>query len=221
MRKLRIATFNIHHGEGLDGVTDLSRIANALEPARARFIALQELDRGMERSGRVDQPAELSELLGMEVRFFPTLERDGEYGIAVACADGFDADFEPLPRVGREEPRGVIVARWRGVTFISTHLSLKARPRRIQTEFLAKLAAEADPPVVVMGDLNQRRDTLGPLFEAGLEPGPKVLKTLARGWRRRELDHVLAGRGARVESNKSYRSKVSDHRPVSALVEKP
>jgi endonuclease/exonuclease/phosphatase family metal-dependent hydrolase len=221
VRKLRIATFNIHHGQGLDGVIDLSRIAGALEPARARFIALQELDRGMERSGRVDQPAELAELLGMDVRFFPTLERDGEYGIAVASADDFETDFESLPQVGREEPRGVIIARWRGVTFISTHLSLKARPRRIQTEFLAKLAAEADPPVVVMGDLNQRRDTLRPLFEVGLEPGPKVLKTLARGWRRRELDHVLAGRGARVEANKSYRSKVSDHRPVSALVERP
>jgi endonuclease/exonuclease/phosphatase family metal-dependent hydrolase len=222
VRKLRIATFNIHHGQGLDGITDLRRIADALQPARPRFIALQELDRGMERSGRVDQPAELSELLGMEVRFFPTLEKDGEYGIAVASADDFDADFEMLPQVGREEPRGVIVARWRGVTFLATHLSLKARPRRIQTEFLASLAAEADPPVVVLGDLNQTRDTLRPLFEIGLEPGPKRLHTLAKGWwRRRELDHVLAGFGARVDANKSYRSKVSDHRPVAALLERP
>src|SRR5688500_12770930 len=170
---------------------------------------MQELDRGMERSDRVDQPAVLGELLGMEVRFFPTLERDGEYGIAVASADDFDADFEPLPQVGREEPRGAIVARWREVTVITTHLSLKPRPRRIQTELQAKRAAEADPAVVVMGVLNQTRDTLGPLFEIGLEPGPKWLKTLARGqwWRRRELDHVLAGFGARVGDNESFRSK--------------
>ncbi|MGH2807888.1 MAG: endonuclease/exonuclease/phosphatase family protein [Actinomycetota bacterium] len=220
MRRLRIATFNIHHGQGLDGITDLRRIAAALKPARPRFVALQELDRGMERSGRVDQPAELSDLLGMEVRFFPTLERDGEYGIAVASADDMDTDFEPLPRGGREEPRGVIIARWRGVTFLATHLSLKAGARRLQTEFLARLAAEADPPVVVVGDLNQSRDTLLPLFEIGLEPGPKQLKTLSRGWRRREFDHVLAGRGARVEANKSYRTRVSDHRPVAALVER-
>ena len=112
----------------------------------------------------------------------------------------------------------MIVARWRDVSILVTHLSRHPGARALQTRELADLALEVDPPVIVMGDLNQGRDALGPLTAAGLRPSPDRLRTLAKPWRRSEIDHVLAGRGARVTSSRVVRSVASDHRPVVATV---
>ena len=218
---LRVATFNIHHGEGRDGRTDLRRTAAAIATTGARLIALQELDVGMARSGRVDQPSELAELLGLQVRFFPTLHRDGDYGIGVAAEDDMAPRFEPLPRISDEEPRGVVIASWRGTTVLATHLSLKERPRRVQTEALAGMVADLRGPVVLLGDLNQGHAALGPLTEAGLTPSPNRHPTMARRLRRRQLDHVLAGGGAEVLRSWTVRSRASDHLPVAAEVQTP
>ena len=219
MPTLTVATFNVHHCRGLDGRIDIGRIATTIAGTGAELVGLQELDRGMARSGRVDQPEALAERLGYAVDFFATLERDGEYGIGVAAVGRPEVEFRSLERVGDEEPRGVIVARWRGVSLLVTHLSRHPAARELQTQQLADVAREVDPPVVVMGDLNQGRDDLGPLAAAGLAPSPRRLHTLAKPWRRGELDHVLAGRGARVVSARTVRSLASDHRPVVASIE--
>lgn len=60
---MRLASYNIQFGRGRDGRFDLARIAHEL--AGADLIALQEVDRYWQRSGLVDQPAELARLLDM------------------------------------------------------------------------------------------------------------------------------------------------------------
>ena len=50
----RVMTFNIHHGEGVDGKVDLDRIANVILEANADAVALQEVDRNARRTGGVD-----------------------------------------------------------------------------------------------------------------------------------------------------------------------
>ena len=52
---VRVLTYNIRHGEGMDGVYDLGRIAEIIRGAHPDVVALQEVDRGTERSGRADQ----------------------------------------------------------------------------------------------------------------------------------------------------------------------
>ena len=129
--QLRVATFNVHHGRGLDGVLDLERTAAAIAETVADVVALQELDRGMKRSGGVDQPAELARLLGVQVEFFPTLERagGGQYGIGLASRIPItEARFVPLPQLGTEEPRGAITAQCSGISLVCTHLSTQRRP---------------------------------------------------------------------------------------------
>lgn len=218
---VRVATYNIHHGEGLDRRIDLRRTAAAIAATGARVVALQELDVGMERSGRVDQPAELAELLGLEVSFFATIHRDGDYGVGVAAEKEVSTRFELMPRLADEEPRGAVIVTWQGVTIVGTHLSLKERPRRIQTEALAALVAGIEGPVVLLGDLNQTHSTLGPLLDLGLAPSPDRHPTLARRVRARQLDHVLAGGGAVVLRSWTVRSRASDHLPVAAEVQTP
>ena len=59
--KLAVATYNIHHGEGVDGRLDLRRVADELRATKADVIGLQEVDRHFDaRSEFVDQAQRLS-----------------------------------------------------------------------------------------------------------------------------------------------------------------
>ncbi len=58
---MRIVTYNIQYGHGRDGGTDLARIARAVDGADV--IALQEVERFWQRTGMIDQAAELAALL--------------------------------------------------------------------------------------------------------------------------------------------------------------
>jgi len=60
-QRLKLITYNIQFGRGLDGVYDLDRIAHAVEDADV--IALQEVERNFPRSGYIDQPGELAKRL--------------------------------------------------------------------------------------------------------------------------------------------------------------
>ena len=62
---LRVMTWNIRHGEGLDGRVDLERIAAVIRASGADLVGLQEVDRGVRRTGGVDMPAELARLTGL------------------------------------------------------------------------------------------------------------------------------------------------------------
>jgi len=71
-RTFRMMTFNIHHGEGVDGRIDLERIAAVIRDERADIVALQEVDKGVERTARRDLAEELSKLTGMKALFSNT-----------------------------------------------------------------------------------------------------------------------------------------------------
>ena len=58
---MKIVSYNIQYGLGADGQYDLQRIADEIETAD--IIALQEVERFWQRSGMVDEPQRLSEML--------------------------------------------------------------------------------------------------------------------------------------------------------------
>src|SRR5690348_3713888 len=65
----RVLSYNIHHGEGIDGKIDIKRIAGFIKETKADIVGLQEVDRGVERTARQDFPKELAKLTGMKVYF--------------------------------------------------------------------------------------------------------------------------------------------------------
>jgi endonuclease/exonuclease/phosphatase family metal-dependent hydrolase len=220
VRVMRVATFNLHHCEGRDGVIDLERIARVIVKTEASLVALQELDQGMARSGGVDQPKVLQDLTGMTVSFFPTLRRGkGLFGVGLAAAEPVQAQLQELPREPHDEPRGVIVARWNDICVLATHLSREAGPRLGQTRALALTAAAETGPTLVMGDLNQTLPTLKPLLDAGFSCPAKPEPTFGRLWRKRQIDFVLARGGLRVARWWALKSDASDHLALSATVE--
>lgn len=218
--RVRVATFNVHHCRGSDGVVDVTRTAAVLAEAEADVIALQELDRDLPRSGHADQPAELARLLGIEVRFFPTLERaGGEYGIGIAAAHALvDLRFVPLPQLRQEEPRGVVTAAWLGAHVVATHLSTDRRARRVHLAALAALARGLEGPAIVMGDLNLGPRPLSIFRNLGYS-GAFGHATLPRRFPARQIDHILVSPGVQVVDSWTIRTDASDHLPLVADLE--
>ena len=58
---MKLVTYNIQYSLGRDGHLDLARIVEAVRGAD--IVALQEVARHMPRTGGIDQPARLAELL--------------------------------------------------------------------------------------------------------------------------------------------------------------
>src|SRR5438045_8194916 len=83
-KKIRVMTYNIHVGVGMDKKLDLARIAGVINQQHPDLVGLQEVDRGVERSQRIDEIAELAKLTKMEYAFAFNLKyQGGQYGVAI------------------------------------------------------------------------------------------------------------------------------------------
>ena len=97
---LRVLTYNIHIGKGLDGKLDLERIARVIRDSKADVVALQEVDVKTRRTENVDQAAELARLTNMHVHFGKAMDHDGgAYGVAILSR------FELSEKIGRASCR--------------------------------------------------------------------------------------------------------------------
>lgn len=168
-RPLRVSTFNIHHGVGLDDLLDLERIAATVESTEAEVVGLQEVDRHFgERSAFVDQATWLAERLGMYVVFGANLDRDPltpeaprrQYGTAILSRHRITEWTNTLlPRPEGGEQRGLLEAvvsvRGLPVRVFNTHLQHNSQVERLaQIAALREILADADESVVLLGDLN-------------------------------------------------------------------
>ena len=160
MRRLRVMTYNIHRGRGIDRKIDLGRIAAVIESYTPDVVALQEVDVGCKRSGCIDQAHDLAQRLGMEMVFAPNLEwSDGErYGIATLTKLPIKSSRHlKLPLQYRSEPRSSLITMlgWgegHVVEVINTHLSILFKERPGQVAAIA--AAMANEALIVAGDFN-------------------------------------------------------------------
>jgi endonuclease/exonuclease/phosphatase family metal-dependent hydrolase len=236
---IRVLTYNIHHAEGRDGRIDLARIAAVVQSAGADLVALQEVDRGMARTGGVDQVAELARLLGMHAEFGRAIDlQGGSYGLAVLSRWPIEsAENRPLPFSPDHEPRIALTVRLRAgrhgpwLRFTNTHLDNTREPndRLTQAEALnALLPAVPSEPTLLAGDFNSRPGT--DVFQAlqahwtvalpDALPGDSIAPGPGRRGPRGDLVLFRPAEGWRlVESRSLDESVASDHRPVLTVLE--
>ena len=82
--RLRVMTYNIHVGVGMDKQLNLQRIADVVKLEHPDLVGLQEVDRGVKRTEGIDEIAELGRLTGMEYAFAHNLDyQGGQYGVAI------------------------------------------------------------------------------------------------------------------------------------------
>ncbi|MEE2896111.1 MAG: endonuclease/exonuclease/phosphatase family protein, partial [Planctomycetota bacterium] len=159
--RIRVATWNIRHGRGLDGRVDLERIARVIEDIDADIVALQEVDEVVRRSGLVDQAAWLAERLGMRAVFGSFMEHQGgRYGMAMLS--GLPIEHSEVWRLtDGHEPRVALAVRvlpptGPAVAVVGVHFDWVEDDEfrhRQATETMARLR-RLDVPWIVLGDFN-------------------------------------------------------------------
>src|SRR5213078_999523 len=81
---LRVMTYNIHVGIGMDKKLDLARVAGVIKAQHPDLVGLQEVDRGVMRTQRLDEIVELAKLTRMDYAFAFNLNyQGGQYGVAI------------------------------------------------------------------------------------------------------------------------------------------
>ncbi len=165
---LRVLCYNIHYGQGTDGHYDIERLAGVIAAAKPDLVALQEVDVGVKRSGRVHEAQRLAELTGMAVRFGPTQHYEGGlFGNAVLTRlPILDVAIYPLPYTEATAervtyPRGAIAVTVRGpedqpLRFVSTHFQHNVPEDRLaEAKAINQLFAGDDGvPTILAGDIN-------------------------------------------------------------------
>jgi len=160
--RLTFMSYNIHVGVGMDKRQDLGRIAEVIRRSRADIVGLQEVDRGVERTGRVDEIVELARLTGMDYAFAHNLDyQGGQYGVAVLSRFPILAiDHRRFVRRPERERRGFIRVEvsvgGRRLNFVTTHLDYQSAEGRLaETRQLLRALEAVNGPLVVTGDFNE------------------------------------------------------------------
>ncbi len=227
---LRILAYNIHHGEGMDSVVDLQRIADLIAELDVDVVTLQEVDSVTQRTGMVDQTRRLAELTGMSAAFGRFMDHDGgAYGMAVLSRwPMLDATNWTLPE--GPEPRSALAVKVRSplsgreAVVVGIHFYGTNEERLNQALTLEDHLRSETAPIILAGDFNST-------------PGTGVMDHLTLGWTiaakgedhltfpayrpDREIDFIVYRPADALEVREQVlldEPVISDHRPLVAIV---
>lgn len=231
VEQLRVATYNIQSGRS----SSLAGVAAALREMDADLIALQEVQRGVDRDAPVDQARELAAKLGMYSAYAPAKNKgDGDFGVAVLSRLPLvAAERVPLAATFSGEPRVALdvtaCAGDRSLRFVAVHGDVMPWAARSNSEHVAQLITPSvGEGVIVAGDFNLRPDDEGPGFlkRAGLVD---VIASFAEGptfptrpgLQPRRIDYLFLDSplAQRVRAVVIPQTQASDHFPVVADVD--
>lgn len=152
--KLRIASYNIHHGEGMDGKLDFVRIGSLLGKLNADVIAIQEIDSAATRTNGSYGLGEMADQTGYHPTYGPSIDfQGGKYGVGILSRERPLKTWRiPLP--GKSEPRTLLMAEFDKYVFACTHLSLDEDERLASVPLIEHEAASCAKPFIVAGDWN-------------------------------------------------------------------
>ncbi len=233
-RQVRVLSYNIHHAEGIDAKIDVERIANVIKGANPDVAAIQEVDQGTARTGRIDMPAELGRLTGMQHAFARNIDHDGGgYGTLVLTRLPIKGnELYRLPSHYKGEQRGVqVVELGEGddtFIFCSTHLDYRPEDheRLASVEKInAAVAGFGDKPMLLAGDLNAYPDSkvLAEFAHLWQRANAEVLPTFPSEVPTDQIDYVLvrpAPRWKTIEARVLDEPVASDHRPLLVVLER-
>ena len=232
---LRVATWNIKHGRGMDGRLDLERTATVLATFDADIVALQEVDEVVRRSDRVDQAAWLADRLGMHAAFGSFMDyQGGRYGLAILSRFPIE-HAETWRLTDGNEPRVAQAIRFKtpsgeSITAACVHFDWVDDDgfRFTQaSETMARLR-DLDTPWIVLGDFNDTPDsrTMRGFHALGRDASkPRdATATFPADDPRIEIDFIVTGPGDHWtvdEVEVIDEGVASDHRPVIAVLQSP
>ncbi len=230
--QLRVLSYNIHHGRGIDDRVDLERLARVIKACHPDLVALQEVDNGTQRTDGVDQAAELAEMTGLHGQFARQIDFEGgQYGQAILSRWPLsDLQIHWLPGEPDRERRIVatcsIALPGRALLFGTTHLHhANVNLRLRQASAIGEVFDGRPETVLLAGDLNAEPEQ-APVVEllktwAVVHSGT-ALPTFPTVDPIKQIDYIFYRPSERlrvVSAEVIDEAMASDHRPLLAVLE--
>lgn len=245
--RLRLVSFNIHHGEGAGGENTLRAQAELLRDLNADVVFLQEVDSCTRRSGGIDQTSFLARDSAFRYHVFgKNMDMDGgDYGNAILSrfeltwgAHYVIPAHEPhLPRLFEKtgalyplEPRGILRAEARidgtKYTLLSAHFGFLQSELREGVDAVVSLARRVNGPVLMGSDMNtmdQNAPELARLREVVVDCAAALhqesIATFPADNPMERLDYILVRGPFRTLECQVVATRTSDHRPIVVDIE--
>ncbi len=216
MKKLKIVSYNIRHGE--DAGFDMSLLADCIKSVDGDIVGIQEMDMCADRSGGRNQLEELKAALGFEYGYFLDCIgiKGGKYGTAVVSKYPItDIRIYPLTlyKGGEDRKLGVYTVDVDGtsLTFANTHLDFVCR-EAIETQMLElNEHLKTCEPLVLTGDFNTDDMTLFRKIENVeyvMNEETAIVTFPANG---ETIDNIIYRGNIRVENFGTVQNSHSDH----------
>lgn len=218
--RIKVMTYNIHHGRGIDKRFSIKRIAEVIENENPDIVSINEADKYNIRSWFIDEPAKLSNLLGMDYFFGDNVKiLFMKYGnVVLTKLPILNAENILLPASG--EQRGVVKAKLsiegQKMNILCTHLSLSRKMRELQFEQIRQMVTNSSEPSILAGDFNCKTEELNPLFSQ-MQP-TEGHYTYSATRPTSTLDYIVWTKHFEILNSYSVDSKASDHLPLVALL---
>lgn len=239
---LKIITFNIAHGKGMDGIIDISRQAEIIKQYKPDIVFLQEIDMYTKRAGERNQIREFSKQLGLPYSAMEsniTLE-EGYYGDGIISRFpiAFSTNYlMPLTDINHEQ-RGILCNRisfgTTKINLFSVHLSTYKDERILASKEINRIISKIDKSelVILGGDFNVGVTRLGKgryIFEEAekYEEYEILKKNLEQIENKKDtwfsnlgqgcIDTIFYSKGIRLNSYETIEvNGVSDHNAIYA-----
>lgn len=231
---LTVMSYNIQHGEGMDHVYDVSRIAGVISASGADIIGLQEVDRYFSaRSNYEDTIAMLAEQLGMHWCYGanavrapePGRTQQREYGTAILSKYKILSHQNHLLSSDESEQRSLLAAvldvGGEILHMYNTHLGLEQPERVAQVREILSIASRKSEPCIVTGDFNAHPDSIevaemSSAFRSAFA-GELETYTFPAGDAVEMLDYIFVNDCLELSDDRTViQSLASDHYPIAA-----
>ncbi|KAB7530265.1 hypothetical protein F8C76_01795 [Flagellimonas olearia] len=228
----RILTYNIFHGEKTNGDIDMDRFAEIINNESPDIVALQEVDKGVERSERLDIAMELGQRTGMDSYFFKFRDfQGGDYGSAILST--YPIREEHLIQGYRTGSTGVVIPfvkleidQGTYVYFNTSHFSTELEEREVHIKQAVNYYVNKvdRAPTLICGDLNAEPGSseMEVVFEEFSESDKSLGNTFStRTGMRKKIDYILHPKNDNWEVMETKRicpGDASDHCALLAVI---
>ena len=222
---LKVMTYNIRNGNGMDKVRSYERIADVILKHDPDVVAVQELDSMTKRSNQTYVLGEIAKLTRMKDYYGPAINYSGgKYGVGILSKkQPLKVSQQPLP--GRGERRTFLMAEFEDYIFCCTHLALTEEDRMLSLAIIDSIAACQTKPFIIAGDMNAEP---GSDFVNGLQKNYRIFNNLKQPtWpapEPREMIDYIAIWKKNSEGFSNAQTWVvdepvaSDHRPIMCKI---
>ena len=204
---LTVVTYNINHGQGMDGIYSSIRIARTLEQYEPDLVALQEVDMGTNRVNQDRQAEVIANHLGMFYVFGNTVNYiGGEHGNAILSKypiiSSQNSDISPdITSERRGLLRATVDLEFRTLKFYSTKFGVMDEEQKYHSRRIGKFfnRTKLNEPVIFGGDLGVKpfSPLLASLMKNMIDLGTRFnspTATYPTNLMSRRLDYILVNK---------------------------